>query len=206
MINVLIVDDHPVVVEGLRKLFCESGTKYSCALAYSVQECEKALKVFTPDIVLLDINLPDGSGIDLCKNILSKVPHCRVLGLSSFNDRSYITRMLENGAMGYILKNSSEEEIMLAIADMLAGRKHLGFEVAEIINNNGAAHHPPLLTRRETEVLKLIADGLTNQEIADNMFISPLTVDSHRKNLLMKLEARNTAALIKIAINKGLIG
>lgn len=206
MINVLIVDDHPVVVEGLRKLFCEAETKYSCALAYSVQECDRALKVFTPDIVLLDINLPDGSGIDLCKYILSKVPHCRILGLSSFNDRSYISRMLENGAMGYILKNSSEEEIMLAVADMMAGKKHLGFEVAETMKNNGADQHAPMLTRREMEVLKLIADGLTNQEIANTMFISPLTVDSHRKNLLMKLEARNTAALIKISINKGLIG
>jgi DNA-binding NarL/FixJ family response regulator len=206
MINVLIVDDHPVVVEGLRKLFCESEAKYSCALAYSVQECEKALKVFIPDIVLLDINLPDGSGIDLCKYILTKVPNCRILALSSFNDRSYITRMLNNGAMGYILKNSSEDEIMLAVAEIMAGKKHMGFEVAEIMKNSGSDQQAPLLTRRETEVLKLIADGLTNQEIADKMFISPLTVDSHRKNLLMKLEARNTAALIKISINKGLIG
>lgn len=206
MINVLIVDDHPVVVEGLRKLFCQPESKYSCALAYSALECERALTVFTPDIVLLDINLPDGSGIDLCKTILSKVPHSKIIALSSFNDRSYILRMLENGAMGYILKNSSEDEIMLAVNDVLSGKKHLGFEVSEIVKNNISDHQPPLLTRRETEVLKLIADGNTNQEIADRMFISPLTVDSHRKNLLMKMEARNTAALIKIAINKGLIG
>lgn len=203
MINVLIVDDHPVVVEGLRKLFCEAEKKFSCAIAYSVAECNKALKVFTPDIILLDINLPDGSGIDLCSKIRSSLPNTKILALSSFNDRSFISRMLANGANGYLLKSSSEEEIFEAVNEVLAGQTHLGPDVSEIMsntNNNGIK-----LTRREIEVLKLIAEGLTNVEIADKLFISFQTVDSHRKNLFKKLDAKNRASLINIAIHKGYI-
>jgi DNA-binding NarL/FixJ family response regulator len=113
--------------------------------------------------------------------------------------------MMENGAMGYVLKNSSEEEIIHAIKEVVSGKKHIGFEVNEIIHPSKKGDEPPLLTRRESEVLKMIADGFTNQEIADKIFVSPLTVDSHRKNLIMKLSARNTAELIKIAFCKGLI-
>jgi DNA-binding NarL/FixJ family response regulator len=204
MINVLIVDDHPLVVEGLRRLFYDAGSEYSCVVAFTVADCTRALEVITPDIVLLDIKLPDGSGIDLCKTIHSKHKNAKILVLSSFNDRSYIRHMLQNGAMGYILKNSSEEEIMDAVTDVLAGKKHLGFEIAEIVRQTGSSKSS-LITRRETEVLKLIAEGFTNQEIAEKIFLSPLTVYSHRKNLLLKLCAKNTAELVKIAINSGLI-
>jgi DNA-binding NarL/FixJ family response regulator len=206
MIQVLIVDDHPVVVEGLQKLFCQTGKHYSCAIAYSVAECHKALKVFVPDIVLLDINLPDGNGIDLCKTILQMCPNTKILALSSFGERSYISRMMESGAKGYLLKNSSEEEILQAVQEVMEGKTYLGFEVADILKNTSSNGEKPLLTRRETEVLIYIADGFTNQEIADKLFISSQTVDSHRKNLLMKLNARNTAALVKIAISQGFIG
>jgi DNA-binding NarL/FixJ family response regulator len=132
-------------------------------------------------------------------------PDIKILAISSFSQRSYILRMMENGAMGYVLKNSSEEEIIAAINNIIAGKIHLDYEVNEILKQSEKADGGPILSRRETEVLKHIADGYTNQEIGDKMFISPLTVDSHRKNLLMKMNARNTAALIKIAITKGFI-
>jgi DNA-binding NarL/FixJ family response regulator len=205
MINVLIVDDHPVVVEGLRKLFCESDKNFSCAIAYSVAETIKALKVFSPDIILLDINLPDGSGIDLCKKILLEQPNMKILALSSFADRSFISRMLENGANGYLLKSSSEEEIFEAVNAILDGKSHIGADVSEIMSNAKNTTDAFRLTRREIEVLKLIAEGLTNQEIADKLFISFQTVDSHRKNLFKKLDARKRASLINIAIHHGLI-
>jgi DNA-binding NarL/FixJ family response regulator len=205
MTQVLIVDDHPVVVEGLQKLFCQFGKNYNCAIAYSVADCMKAIKVFIPDIVLLDINLPDGNGIDLCKTILQICPKAKILALSSFNERSYISRMMENGAKGYLLKNSSEEEILQAVSEVMEDKTYLGFEVTDILKNSHHNGDKPILTRRETEVLKHIADGFTNQEIADKLFISSQTVDSHRKNLLMKLNARNTAALVKIAISQGFI-
>lgn len=203
--DVLIVEDHPVVVEGLKKLLLESGLAQTCLTASTGKECQSYLKNFSPDIILLDINLPDTSGIDLCKTIKSEFPKMNILAISSFSQRSYIIRMLDNGAGGYVLKNSSEDEIIHAIKDVSKGIPHLSFEVNEILKPSKTSENAPMLSRRETEVLQLIADGFTNQEIADKIFISPLTVDSHRKNLLMKLNARNTAALIKIAINKGLI-
>jgi DNA-binding NarL/FixJ family response regulator len=202
--EVLIVDDHPVVVEGMRKLLNDSGIARNCLVAQSIKECLHIIDFFIPELVLLDINLPDGSGIDLCPVILKKIPKTRILALSSFGDRSYISRMMENGAMGYLLKNSSEEEIIKAINDVMDGKKHLGFDVAEILKKD-VHSNKTILTRRETEVLTLIADGFTNQEIAEKAFISPHTVDSHRKNLLLKLSARNTAELIKIAICNNLI-
>jgi DNA-binding NarL/FixJ family response regulator len=205
MINVLIVDDHPLVAEGLRRLFDNAGSEYSCLVTYTAKDCLLALDVFIPQIVLLDINLPDGDGIDLCKTILDRYKSAKILALSSYKERSFITRMLANGAMGYVLKNSSEEEILAAVNDITSGKVHLGFEVEEIMNEKSKPGNIPLLTRRETEVLKLISEGFTNLEIAEKMFISPLTVDSHRKNMLLKLNARNTAMLIKIAINGGLI-
>jgi DNA-binding NarL/FixJ family response regulator len=204
MINVLIIDDHPVVVEGLRKLFSEPDKKFSCAIAYSVAECIKALTVFTPDIVLLDINLPDGSGIDLCKKILLSNSKTKVLALSSFGERSFVSRMLENGASGYLLKSSSEDEILQAVSEVLNGKLYLGFDISNPSDDIKKSSEL-MLTRRETEVLKLIADGLTNSEIADKLFISVQTVDSHRKNLLKKFKAKNRAELTKIAFSKGLL-
>lgn len=205
MIDVLIVEDHPVVVEGMKKLLVESGIAKLCVTASNGKEALTYLKNFSPDIVMLDINLPDINGIDLCKTMKCQYPDLKILAISSFSQRSYIMRMMENGAMGYLLKNSSEEEILAAVNDILAGKVHLDGEVNEILKQTDKSDGAPILSRRETEVLKYIADGFTNQEIGDKMFISPLTVDSHRKNLLMKLNARNTAALIKIAIAKGFI-
>jgi len=205
MIDVLIVEDHPVVIEGLKKLLLDSGLAKLCVTASTGKECTTYLKNYTPDIILLDINLPDVNGIDLCKTIKTDYPNLKILAISSFGQRSYILRMMENGALGYVLKNSSEEEIIGAIKDVVAGQKHISFEVSEILNQSKNNDDSPLLTRRETEVLQMIANGFTNQEIADKLFVSPLTVDSHRKNLLMKLSAKNTAELIKIAFCKGLI-
>jgi len=205
MIDVLIVEDHPVVIEGLKKLLIDSGLAKQCITASTGKECINYLKNFTPYIILIDINLPDINGIDLCKTLRTEYPDLKILAISSFGQRSYIQRMIDNGALGYVLKNSSEEEIINAIYDIINGKKHLSFDVNEILNQSKNNIDSPLLTRRETEVLKMIADGFTNQEIADKIFVSPLTVDSHRKNLLMKLGARNTAELIKISFCKGLI-
>jgi DNA-binding NarL/FixJ family response regulator len=202
--EVLIVDDHPIVVEGIRRLLNDKGISQNCLVAFSVEECMSIINHFIPELILLDINLPDGNGIDLCSVIVKKIPGIKIIALSSFGDRSYITRMMENGAMGYLLKNSSEDEIINAIKDVMSGKKHLGFDVAENLKNDKLSKNT-ILTRREKEVLTLIANGFTNLEIAEKSFISPHTVDSHRKNLLLKLSARNTAELVKIALCNELI-
>jgi DNA-binding NarL/FixJ family response regulator len=200
MIKILIVDDHPVVLEGLKMVLSE----YNCREAATGTECLRLLPDFHPDIVLLDINLPDMSGIDLCKTILARNKNTKVLALSYFNQRSWVTRMIENGAKGYILKNATAEEIKEAIVEVMKGNEHYSPEIAEIINRR-PHHDETFLTRREIEILRLIADGDTNVVIAEKLCVSPLTVDSHRKNLITKLDAKNTASLIKIALRKGLI-
>ena len=200
MIKILIVDDHPVVVEGLKKVL----HNFTCLSAFTGKEALMIVKEFMPDLVLLDINLPDINGIDLCKTMIENNKNLKILAISYFNQRSYVSRMMENGAKGYILKNSTEDEIKQAITDVLSGKEHFSGEISDILHKKHSSDET-FLTRRELEILRLIADGYTNVVIADKLFVSPLTVDSHRKNLIMKLDAKNTASLIKIALSKGLI-
>ena len=160
--------------------------------------CLAFLQQQQPDVILMDINLPDKSGIDLCKDVKSRYPAIRILGLSSFNQQSFIEKMIENGASGYVLKNASREELIEAIESVMEGRKFLSTEAAATVKKNEDSKIP-VITRREKEVLLLIAEGLTNNEIAEKLFISTTTVDTHRKNLLAKFEVKNTATLIRLA-------
>jgi len=203
MINILIVDDHPIVAEGIRKLIQDSNAANVVGVAGTGKACMDFLRWEKPDVILLDINLPDISGIDLCKMIKEKFASSKILALTTFNERSCIVSMMKSGADGYVLKNSETEEIIEAITEVHRGKKYLCDNAAAVMKSSSA--NELLLTNREKEVLKLIAEGLTNQEIAEKLFISPLTVDSHRKNLITKLEARNTASLVKLAADKGLI-
>jgi DNA-binding NarL/FixJ family response regulator len=202
MSDILIVDDHPIVAEGLQKLILANGLASNCAAVYTSQECQKNLKIFNPDLVLLDYHLPDGNGIDLCKFIKKTNDKIKVLVVSSFREQSIVKLMIDSGASGYLLKNASEEEIIEAIKIVLAGKKYMCDESQEIIERRESQ---TIVTEREIEVLKLIAEGLTNAEIAEKLFLSPLTVDRHRKNIIIKLNAKNTASLINIAIHKGYI-
>jgi DNA-binding NarL/FixJ family response regulator len=142
----------------------------------------------------------------LCKLLKERFPSLKILGLSTFKERSYITRMIDAGASGYLLKNADGDEIEEAILAVYKGRMYMSMEVAQtIVRPESPKTGIPLLTLREKEVLSLIADGFTNNEIAEKLFISPLTVDSHRKNLLAKFEVKNTAAMIKFGMEAGLI-
>ena len=157
-----------------------------------------------PDIILMDINLPDKSGIDLCKEVHNKYPGIFILGLSTFNQQSFIQKMMDNGASGYILKNASLDELLEAINEVKKGRTFLSNEAAATL------HKPdnttiPLITSREKEVLGLVAEGLTNNEIAQQLFISHTTVETHRKSLLNKFDAKNTASLVRMAAQMGII-
>lgn len=199
--RILIVDDHPVVVEGIKSVLLQIGDTVIAGSASNAFEALSFLKKNPVEIVLLDINLPDVSGIDLCKKIRKEFPDVRVIAISTFSDRSYISRMVENGASGYLMKSAAAQEIASAINTVLQGRLYLSLEMEHVLHP-AAANPPgnlPALTKREKEVLKLIAEGFTNNQIAEKLFISPLTVDSHRKNLLTKLHVNNTAALIRLA-------
>ncbi|MBN2484960.1 MAG: response regulator transcription factor [Bacteroidales bacterium] len=204
MSEILIVEDHPVVAEGLQKLLADNKICTTCPVAVSGKECLNMLNNYVPEIIFLDINLPDVSGIDLCETILKEHKSIKIIALSSFGSRSFIEKIIDNGASGYLVKNSDSEDILAAIDTVKKGEIYYCPTSRNILKNK-SNDGVPILTRRELEVLKLISDGLTNNEIAEKIFISPLTVDSHRKNLLTKFGARNTALLVKTAMQQGLI-
>lgn len=206
MIKVYIVEDHSIVVEGIKSLLqCERGFEVVGYTA-TAKGCLDFFCSHTADIILMDIGLPDMSGLDLCKIIKKKYPATMVLALSTFNQAAYISRMMENGASGYLLKNSDRQEIIQALYDVANGKKYLSFEAGKALKP-GSSNNPvkPLLTKREREVLKLIAEGFTNMQMAQKLFISIDTVDTHRKNLYSKLNVKNTAMLIRYAIENSLL-
>lgn len=204
--NALIVEDHPIVTESLTRIVSESDTGLVCLHASNGKMGLASLNGNHFDIVLLDINLPDINGMEFCTIARSRFPGLRILVITSLPQRYIVEQMLSLGANGFILKTSDTQEIIHAIKEVLKGNKYLGSGVRELINGkNCLAADIPALTRRECEILNQIADGLTNQEIADKLFISCSTVDSHRKNLLLKFNAKNTAILIKTAVSKGII-
>ena len=196
--KVFIVDDHYMVIEGIRSLLQNEKIIEWTGHASTAASCLAFLQKQLPDIILMDINLPDKSGIDLCKEVREKYPSVFIIGLSTFNQQSFIQKMMDNGASGYVLKNATKEEIMEAIQTVVKGKIFLSDEAAKSLRKNSDAGIP-VLTRREKEVLELIAEGLTNNEIAQKIFISTNTVDTHRKNLLAKFGIKNTASLIKLA-------
>jgi len=204
-IRVFVVDDHPLVQEGMRSLLgTEKGIEL-CGYAMTAQSCLGFFVHNSADVILMDINLPDMNGIDLCKEIKTKYPGIMVLALSTFNQGSYVTKMMENGASGYIVKNADKKELLDAIQEVSRGKTYLSFEAGQAIRRNNESVQIPVITRREKEILVLIAEGFTNPEIAHKLFVSSSTVDSHRKNLLAKLNVKNTASLVKFAMDHELI-
>jgi DNA-binding NarL/FixJ family response regulator len=206
MIKVFITDDHYMVVEGIRSLLEGEPDIELMGSASNAASCMAFLQKQEPDVLLLDISLPDGNGIDLCRDIRNLYPGVSILGLSTFNQASFIREMMDNGASGYILKNATRKELTEAIHMASIGKTYMAFEVAKTLHAaEKSAAENVLLSRREKEVLALLAHGLTNQEIAGKLFISPNTVDTYRKSLLSKLNAKNTADLIRIAFLQKLI-
>jgi DNA-binding NarL/FixJ family response regulator len=207
MIRVFIVDDHPLVLEGLKSLLSNEKGIELAGYVTNAQSCLAYFIKNTVDVVLMDINLPDINGIDLCKEMKSKYPGISILGLSTFSQGSYVLEMMKNGASGYILKNAGKEELLDAIRQVNMGKTYLSFEAGQSMWKESVQSKSqiPELSGREKEVLALIAEGLTNPEIAAKLYLSPSTIDSHRKNLLAKLNVKNTASLVRFAIEKRLI-
>ncbi len=197
--KIFIVDDHFMVIEGIRSLLENEKEIEWMGHASSAASCMAFLVTHKTDIILMDINLPDKSGIDLCKEVKSRYPSIFILALSTFNQASYVQAMMEYGASGYLLKNASQQEIMQGIHEVMKGKTYMSLEVAQELRKSEDLKMP-VISKREKEVLVLIAEGLTNNEIAERLFVSSNTVDTHRKNLLLKLQAKNTAALVKTAV------
>ena len=199
-IKVFIVDDHYMIIEGMRSMLQNEKGIELIGHATNANSCMAFLQMQQPDVILMDISMPDKNGIDLCKQVKERYPAIAIIGLSTFNQQSFIKKMMENGALGYVLKNASLKELLEAIETVAKGKNYLSHEAAQAMIQHSDSNNKPVLTRREIEVLQLIAEGLTNHEIAEQLFVSVFTVDTHRKNLLAKFQAKNIAMLIKIAM------
>ncbi|HNW52682.1 MAG TPA: response regulator transcription factor [Bacteroidales bacterium] len=206
MPKALIVEDHPIVSDSLTNLIHTSVPGLECYHVTTAHDGLAWLNGNKAAIILLDINLPDMSGIEFGSIVRSRFRDLNILAITSIEQRHVVDHALAAGINGYILKSSDTDEILEAITQVMNGNKFISKSVAELLKGKPNANADlPVLTRREVEVLKLIADGLTNQEIADKLFISAWTVDSHRKNLLLKFNAKNTAILVKTAVTSGII-
>lgn len=206
-IDILIVDDHPMVIEGLKTLLSDDDRVAVKTHFTNGQDTLDFLEKDTVNVILLDVNLPDINGVEMVDKILNIRANVGILGLSTYSEPSIINQMIKNGVKGYLLKNATADELVTAISHVHQGNFYFGSEIQKILADSVSQESKdlPKLTRREKHVLTLIADGKTTNTIAEELFISPLTVETHRRNLMQKLEVSNAASLIKIAVEKKLI-
>ncbi|WP_456437290.1 response regulator [Psychroserpens sp.] len=206
-----ITDDHEMVLQGIASMLENTAQIKVVATYKNAKETLDNLTKDNPDVLLLDINLPDINGIDLSKQLLKKYPDLKIIALTNFEDTSFVKRMLKNGVHGYLLKNTDKIEIAQALKTVLSGdvflqkdiqKKLFNQQAKQKTNDNGLQ---PKLTRREHDVLVAISEELTTNQISEKLFISPKTVETHRMNIMSKLGAKNSVGIIKIAIEKELL-
>ena len=209
MIPIAITEDHTIVIEGIKtmlKMNKEIEVLQSFEnLKDTFENLNSAVKV-----LLLDINLPDGNGINACKELLEKHPNLKIIALTNFEDTVFIKQIIKNGAMGYLLKNTDKKELTEAIKSVIEGKRYLPKKISDILLNdsigiNNSSYFIPKLTVREKEILNLIIQEFTTEEIAVKLFVSTKTVESHRSNLIQKLVVKNSAGLVRVAFEKGLV-
>lgn len=201
MIKVVVVEDHPIMVEGLKNILrSDAGIEVSGAYGDG-KGVLQALEKGQPDVILMDVNLPDISGVNLCGEVKKKYEDIKIIGLSTHDEQPVIHSMLQNGASGYVLKNALGNEIIHAIYAIMDGEQYLCSSTKEALKNADMEllKAIPRITRREKEILQLIGKGLTTMQIADQLFISTHTVESHRKNLMEKFGVNNTTSVVKLA-------
>lgn len=210
-IKVILVDDHKIIRDGIKALLADITGIEFVAEADNGADAVAKVDIYDFDVVVMDINMPEMNGIEATKAIIDKLPNAKVLALSMHNDSAYITKMLQAGATGYILKGSGKEELVQAIENVANGKSYFSGEVSDKMmeqfmkNKSAPQVKDDLLSRRELEILRFISDGLTNAVIAEKLFISERTVDSHRRNILQKLNVKNSAEMVKFAYTNGLI-
>ncbi len=212
MIKIIIADDHQLFIEGVRSLVDSMDNIEIIAEVSNGQELVDLLTHQSCDIILMDINMPVLDGIEATKQIKKSYPQIKILMLTMFSSRDYIEKLLKVGADGYLLKNTDAKELKLAIETVVNGDSYFSKEVTARImdglqkkKTDEKFKHLIELTDREIDVLKLIVQEFTTAEIAEKLFISTHTVETHRKNLISKLNVRNIAGLVKYAMQNGLV-
>jgi two-component system, NarL family, nitrate/nitrite response regulator NarL len=211
MIKILIIDDHPLVIDGIKTMLKdETYLQIEAAVKNGKDALDFLENKIAVDVILLDINLPDIDGLRLCELIRNKDKTVKIVGLTYVNEAGIITQLIRKGANGYLLKNMEREELIEAINRVMDGSVYLSKAANEkIIQQLQGLGLPqngiPALTRREKEILQLLCEGKTSQEIADKLFLSYYTVDTHRKNMLQKFNVHNTQSLMKVVRELGVI-
>lgn len=208
VISILHVDDHPMVLQGMKALV---ATLEKIQIVASVSDAFQALeylKTNEVDVVFSDISLPDVNGLELVKRLHKEYPKLKILMVTTYNDMGFLSQVIKNGANGYLLKSAIGADIQEAVKTVMAGGTYIDRQLGAVghdLLSSKVNKNVPFITSREKEVLELIAQGMTNQAIANQLFISITTVNTHRNNLLLKFDVHNTAALIKVAVENKLI-
>ena len=212
-IKVLLADDHQMFLDGLSSLLSQlDGVEIVAAVNSGKEALEKLVP--SPDLAIVDLNMPGMNGVEVTRKMKEKCPHVKVLGLTMENDLQMVTEMLEAGALGYILKNTGKAELELALRQVMKGEPYLSQSISNQLAQNLLQNFQQKkeiqsalssLTEREIEILKLIALEHSNTEIAELLFISPKTVETHRKNLMRKIQVKNSLGVYKFAVKHKLL-
>ena len=208
-IKILIADDHGVVAEGLKHLINAQPDMEVIATVGDGREAVRIAREAQPDVVVMDLSMPELNGADATRAVLERDPKCRVIILSMYAEREYVRRALKAGASGYVVKRSAAKEVVDAIRAVFAGQRYLSPKVADVVIDDYAGDEKgdPLarLSAREREVLQLLAEGRTGAEIAARLALSQKTVETYRARLVEKLGIRDVAGLVKFAIQRGIV-
>lgn len=210
-IKLAIADDHQVVLSGIQNMLKPFSHIILCGQYGSGSALLAGLELQQPDILLLDIQMPDKSGDDLARTILKKYPRIKILVLTVFDTPFYIRSMMQSGCQGYLLKNTDQRTLIEAIETLHNDGQYIEPALKEQLLQNMLrlkkqhAQAVPILTRREKDILQLIVGELTSQEIADKLFLSLRTVEKYRLNIMQKMRVKNTAGLVKAALELGLV-
>jgi len=208
MIKIVITDDHPSLRQGINTVLMQEKDMVVVGFAENGEQLLHLLENITPDLVLLDINMPVMSGIDATKIIKSKFPNIKVIIFSQYDDKRFVKRVLKVGANGYLLKSATSGELAKAIRTVMNGENYLSEDLQNIFIEKSKIKADYLfaeLSPRELEIVKLVCDEKTTEEIAEILFISSNTVESHRSNILLKIGVKNTAGMVKWAMENEII-
>lgn len=197
MIQVHITDDHKMVVEGFTEIINKSKIAEVCGVSYKLNDCRRQIAIKMPDILLLDIEMPDGNGMDFFIEVKEKYPEMKVIALTTHDEYSTVKHLIDHNISGYILKTAYSEEIIDAIESVANGQTYLCSNTISILNNKREI--PVRLTKRELELLGHLLNGETNKEAAIKMSLTVETIKSYRKNIKLKLNAQNAMEMGKIA-------
>ncbi|AMS25754.1 hypothetical protein AEM51_00740 [Bacteroidetes bacterium UKL13-3] len=207
ILNIVVADDHQLFLDGLQLIFTNHPDYKIIAQAHNGNEVLEAFTKYPIDIAILDINMPKPNGFEICKILTKDYPECKVIVLSMYNEDQFVDEFMKSGATAYVLKNAGKTELFNAIDVAMKGGTYISKELQHYTSSEpkDGFVKTHTLTKREIEIIKLLALEKSSNEIAQHLFLSPFTVNTHRKNILQKLGLKNSAGLIKFASDNALI-